>query len=76
MTPANESYMDTRTVDRWTTIPSDLPLLLTVNEAASITGVTGKHIRYLLSENLLKGCKLGGTWRVNRDALLTMAGLV
>ena len=60
---------------RWTEVPTQLPLLLTVREAAGLMGVTPKHVRALLAKGVLTGVRIGGCWRVNRDALLTSVGL-
>lgn len=71
-----EATTSNPTNTRWTAVPDSLPVLLTTREAAGLLGVTPKHVRSLLAEGVLAGARIGGTWRVNRDALLIMAGLV
>lgn len=76
MSHKTEANVSTPTNNRWTVVPDTLPLLLTTGEAASLLGVTPKHVRDLLAKGALVGARIGGTWRVNRDALLAIAGLV
>lgn len=52
-----------------------LPVLMTVRQAAEVGGWSEKHIRYLLATGGIKGCKLGQSWRVHRDAFLEQLGL-
>ena len=63
------------TSGRWTRVPSDLPLMLTTTEAAALLGVSAKHVRCMLAKGALTGARVGGCWRVNRDALLASVGL-
>ena len=58
-----------------TTQLSQLPLLLEVKQAAAIGGWSEKFVRDMLRKGSVKGCKVGGSWRVNRDAFLTQLGL-
>lgn len=46
-----------------------MPMLLTVNEAATALGCTPRAVRYRLSRGELKGHKDGGRWRIVADAL-------
>ena len=39
---------------------------LTTNEAATLIGVTPQQVRYLLRQGILKGCKFGHVWMVQR----------
>ena len=76
MPQKTEANASNPTSTRWTVVPDCLPVLLTASEAAALLGVTPKHVRSLLANGKLAGARIGGTWRVNRDALLAMAGLV
>ena len=51
-----------------------LPLLMTIRQAASVGGWSEKHVRDLLAKGEIKGCKLGHSWRVHRDAFLATCG--
>lgn len=56
-------------------VPRDLPMLLTVNDAAALGGFCGKFVRDQLRKGAIQGCKVGGAWRVNRDAWLKQLGI-
>ena len=51
------------------------PVLLTTEQVARLMGVTPKFVRDCLTRKQIKGSKVGGVWRVNRDALLEQLGL-
>lgn len=51
------------------------PLFLTVMEAAELAGVSDQHIRQLLIDGAIKGCKVGSVWRVNSRAFLDYLGI-
>ena len=53
----------------------NLPILMTTEQVARLMGVTPKFVRDCLTRNQIKGSKVGGVWRVNRDALLEQLGL-
>ena len=53
-----------------------LPLLLIVRQAAEVGGWSEKHVRDQLAKGHIRGCKLGQSWRVNRDEFLQQVGLV
>ena len=57
-------------------IPRDLPVMLDVETSSNIANCSPRHIREMLQSGKLQGVKLGKVWRVNRDALLEMLGLV
>lgn len=58
-----------------TTVPNDLPLMLTVKDAASIGGFCQKFVRDMCVKGEIKSVKIGGAWRVNRDEYLAQLGL-
>lgn len=66
----------TATGSTYTTLPSDLPVLLTVRTAARIGGFSEKFIRDMLTRGKVPGVKVGGAWRINRDCYLQLLGLV
>lgn len=55
---------------------NDLPLMLTVNQAAPILNVCPRTIVRMCNNGQLKAVKTASAWRINRDALLEYAGLV
>lgn len=63
-------------LDPCTTVPENLPMLLDSEQAAALANCSAKHIRELLRDGRLQGAKVGNLWRVNRDALLQMLGLI
>lgn len=54
---------------------SSPPLFLTVMEAAELAGVSDQHIRKLLIDGTIKGCKIGSVWRINTQYFLEYLGL-
>jgi len=50
--------------------------MLDVETSSNIANCSPRHIREMLQSGKLQGVKLGKVWRVNRDALLEMLGLV
>ena len=67
-------YRKTEAVTDHTAIDS-LPILMTVRQAASVGGWSEKFLRDELVKGHVKGCKLGQSWRVHRDAFLAQLGL-
>lgn len=53
----------------------ELPPLLTAKEAAKVLVCSDRTITRMCEEGILKGCRAGNRWRVNRDFLLEYAGL-
>lgn len=66
---------------RYAAIPTDvgdlksLPLLLPIETAKGIPGVSDRYIRKLCEDGTVKAVKMGRVWRVNRDSLLEFCGL-
>lgn len=52
-----------------------LPPLLTVELAAAIRGNCPAFIRAKCRDGSIKATKLGDSWRINRDAYLSLIGL-
>ena len=46
---------------------------LTINEGSAITPYTPVTVRYLAREGLVKACKRGRDWFLEKDSLLTYA---
>ena len=59
-----------------TSLPSDLPVLLTLKQAASIFGCSEHHLFNLVKRGEIEGVRLGRAWRIPRDKFLTACGLV
>lgn len=59
-----------------TSIPSDLPVLLTLRQAASIFGCSEHHLYNLVQRGEVEGVRLGRAWRVPRDKFLAACGLL
>lgn len=51
---------------------TEFPELVTVREAAKVLRLSGFSIRRYLSQGVLRGIKIGGTWRIRRDDLLAL----
>ena len=68
-------YVKTRAIHDHKAIDA-LPVLMTVRQAAEVGGWSEKHVRDQLIKGGIKGCKLGQSWRVHRDAFLAQLGLV
>jgi len=49
---------------------SELPLLLTVEEAASLLRVHRNTVKNLLRKGKLAGTKVGRSWRIQREVLM------
>lgn len=60
----------------YTRLPYDLSVLINVPTAARIYGCSEKNIRAKLASGEIAGCKIGGSWRINRDEFLRQCGLV
>ena len=58
-----------------TTDYKTLPPLMTVKQTAELAQCSVKHVRRMLSDGKLTGCRVGKLWRVNRDSLLEHLGL-
>jgi excisionase family DNA binding protein len=58
-----------------TSDPRTLPLLLTVRQAAELLNVSEKHVTVLCRRGEIKAARVGSTWRIGRDALLTQYGI-
>ena len=54
---------------------ANLPVLLSTKQAAALLGTSDKFVRDQCVRGEFKAAKLGGVWRVNRDALLAQCGL-
>lgn len=54
---------------------ANLPVLMSTKQTAALTGTTDKFVRDMCANGGFKAVKLGGVWRVNRDALLAQCGL-
>ena len=59
-----------------TFVPTDLPVMLDVKTAAEIWDGSQKFIRDQLRKGVIRGTKLGGSWRINRDEFLEQCGLL
>lgn len=53
---------------------TELPDLMTIEEAAIALRVSGKTIRRMLADGRLRGVNLGRTWRIPREAVLELLG--
>lgn len=56
-------------------LPANTPMLLDVNQAASIVSTSPACIRRQCKEGTIKAAQVGNKWRINRDALLEQFGL-
>lgn len=54
---------------------SDLPMLLTTTQAATVLNVTPRTVQSMCEAGKLRAVRVQSLWRVNRDALLEFAGL-
>lgn len=54
---------------------SDLPMLLTTTQAATILNVTPRTVQSMCEAGKLRAVRVQSLWRVNRDALLEFAGI-
>lgn len=52
-----------------------LPQMLDAAQAAGVLNVSARTIARMCASGKLKAVKVNSMWRVNRDALLTYAGL-
>lgn len=52
-----------------------LPLLLPIETARQIPGLSDRGMRMLCENGKVKAVKMGRVWRVNRDSLLEFCGL-
>jgi|LFRM01.2.fsa_nt_gb excisionase family DNA binding protein len=53
---------------------TELPDLMTIEEAAIALRVSGKTIRRMLADGRLRGVNLGRTWRIPRETVLELLG--
>ena len=53
----------------------DLPMLIDVDTAARVVGVSQRYVRDLCRDGTIKAAKLGRKWCIDRDALLKQLGL-
>lgn len=58
-----------------TTSTSIASIMLTCEEAARVLGCSARTIARMCEAGTLRACRAGNRWRVNRDALLTYAGI-
>lgn len=56
-------------------IAANLPVLMSTKQVAELLGTSDKFVRDQCARGEFKAAKLGGVWRVNRDALLAQCGL-
>lgn len=54
---------------------TDLPALVDARQAATILNVHPRTVARMCEQGKLKAVKVMSVWRINRDALLTFAGL-
>lgn len=54
---------------------ADYAPLMSTEQVAGLMQVSGKFVRDMLRAEKLPGVKVGGVWRVNRDALFDLLGL-
>lgn len=52
-----------------------LPVMLSVAQAAELGGWSRKHVLNMLHKGVLKGIRLGTSWRISRDYFLLFLGL-
>lgn len=53
----------------------EYPMLLDTKQGRDILNISERSITRMCSNGQLKAVKVGGVWRINRDALLEFAGL-
>ena len=53
----------------------EYPMLLSTDQARDILNLSERSITRMCADGRLKAVKVGGVWRINRDALLEFAGL-
>lgn len=51
-----------------------LPPIIDVDQAARVLGCSGRTVSRMCKGGVLKHCKAGNMYRINRDALLAYAG--
>ena len=54
---------------------SSLPIMLNIEQAASLLNVSGKHMRDLARDGAIRAVKVGNAWRIPRDQFLAQYGL-
>lgn len=57
------------------TMPEQLPALLDTRQAAEILNVTPRTVTRMCEQGKLKAVRVMSLWRINRDALLSFAGI-
>lgn len=57
------------------TTPEQLPALLDTRQAAEILNVTPRTVTRMCEQGKLKAVRVMSLWRINRDALLSFAGI-
>ncbi len=50
------------------------PIMITCEEAAGIIGCSARTIARMCEKGILRCCKAGNRWRVNRNALMAYIG--
>lgn len=51
-----------------------LPILIDTTQAANLLGCSPRTIARMCERGMLKACRAGNRWRVNRNALMTYIG--
>lgn len=69
------SAVQDRNATGYTTLPSDLPILIDVPTAARIRGNSEAFIRRECARGNIRATKLGRSWRIHRDSFLQLCGL-
>lgn len=54
---------------------ASLPPIIGIEQAARVLGCSGRTVSRMCEGGVLKHCKAGNRYRINRDALLSYAGL-
>lgn len=52
----------------------EIPVLMTAKEASEVLGCCVRTVTRMCEKGILKGCRAGNRWRVNRDSLRAYAG--
>lgn len=55
---------------------ASLPPIIGIEQAAHVLGCSGRTVARMCERGILKYCKAGNRYRINRDSLLAYAGLV
>lgn len=54
---------------------ASLPPIIGIEQAARVLGCCGRTVTRMCEGGVLKHCKAGNRYRINRDSLLAYAGL-